>query len=106
LDSDNSSLTELIIATIIVAISAVVSVSRQILAGKAASILWIFTEFMSACLAGFFMFEAYPILSEMKYFPDWVTLPIAVAVAAHSGGRVFQEIEDHLENHFKLYKTK
>ena len=85
---------EIVTVTIVATITAVTSILRKITNGHAASIVWIITEFFTAILAGYFMYEAFPVISETAYWPAWLTMPIAVAIAAHSGGRVFQEIED------------
>lgn len=87
-------LIELIIALSISTISGAVSISRRILAGQPATILWVISEFLSAILCGYLMYDSYPVLT--KYLPEWVTLPVAVAVAAHIGGRTFQELEANI----------
>jgi hypothetical protein len=49
---------------------------------------------LTAILCGYLAYTAYPTLSQ--FLPSGVTLPVAVSVAAHSGGRIFQELEDTL----------
>jgi tellurite resistance protein TehA-like permease len=78
-------------ALIISVVSATISISRRILGGHQFSILWLVSEFLSAILCGYLMYHTYPAVDPV--LPDWMTLPVAVAVAAHSGGRIFQEIE-------------
>jgi len=75
-------------------VSGFISIARRIVSGHPATLLWIITEFATAILCGYLMYEAYPHLQEA--LPDWLTLPIAVAVAAHTGGRVFQEVESQV----------
>lgn len=81
----------LLVTLIISFASGFISVSRRILAGQAASVLWIITEFTTAIMCGYLMYSSYPALQ--PYMPGWVTPIVAVAVSAHIGGRVFQEIE-------------
>jgi hypothetical protein len=78
-------------ALIISTISGFISIARRILSGHPANLLWIISEFLTAILCGYLMYHAYPTLQES--LPEWVTLPVAIAVAAHVGGRVFQELE-------------
>lgn len=72
-------------------ISGFITIARRILNGHPASILWVLTEAATAVLSGCLTYHAYPVLQPS--LPDWVTLPVAVAIAAHVGGRVFQELE-------------
>lgn len=81
----------LLVALGISLVSGFISIGRRINRGHAASILWVVTEFASAILAGYLMYQTWPKINGIM--PDWFTLPIAVAIAAHTGGRVFQEIE-------------
>lgn len=78
-------------AFIISTISGFISIARRILQGHPANLLWIISEFLTAILCGYLMYHAYPTLQES--LPNWVTIPVAVAVAAHVGGRLFQEAE-------------
>ena len=86
------------IALAISLLSGAVSIGRRILGGHQSTVLWVITEFLTAILCGYLMYNAYPVVS--AYMPKWVTLPVAVAVAAHSGGRVFQEVEQILLEHY------
>lgn len=85
---------ELLTALILSTISGAISISRRIVNGQSSSILWIVSEFMTAILCGYLMFTAYPTLA--PHIPDWITSTMAVAVAAHSGGRIFQEAEEYM----------
>ena len=89
----------LIGAIIVSIISGFVSISRRVLAGQQASVLWVTTEFMTAILAGYLMFVTYPAIESSA--PKWFTLPVAVALSAHLGGRVFQESEHLFLHQFK-----
>lgn len=85
-------LSELLAAFALSILSGAISISQRVAKGHASTFLWIVSEFMTAILCGYLMFSAYPALA--PHLPDYITLPIAVALAAHSGGRIFQEIED------------
>jgi len=95
----------LITALIISMISGFISISRRILQGHPSSVLWIVSEFLTAILCGYLMFHSYPILESS--LPKWFTQPIATAIAAHIGGRVFQELEAiFLERYIPFLKQK
>lgn len=81
-------------ALIISTLSGIISISQRILKGHKASMLWVISEYLTAVLAGTLMYYSYP--SVQPSLPEWVTLPFAVAVMAHSGGRIFQEAEKTL----------
>ena len=87
-------LLDLLGAIIVSVISGIISISRRLVNGQHFSILWVISEFLMAILCGYLMFTAYPHI--INTVPNWFTLPIAVAFAAHVGGKVFQEIEKEL----------
>lgn len=89
-----SDLPSLFGAFIVSVVSGVISIARRVLQGHDASLLWVVSEFMTAILCGYLMFTAYPHIEAAV--PTWFTLPIAVALAAHVGGKVFQEAEKQL----------
>ncbi len=78
-------------AVLISLISGFISIAQRISQGHPFSVLWVATEFASAVLAGYLMYGAYPKLATS--LPEWATLPLCVAVAAHVGGRSFQWVE-------------
>lgn len=84
----------LLVAVVISIVSGFISIARRIVLGHPATLLWIITEFMTAILCGYLMYQAYPKL--IHILPEWFTPPIAIALAAHTGGRVFQELEGEL----------
>lgn len=90
----------LIGALIISIVSGFISIARRILNGHPSSILWIISEFMTAILCGYLMYHAYPIISPS--LPEVITLPVAIAVSAHIGGRIFQELEATIIDKYKL----
>lgn len=88
----------LLVALAISIVSGFISIGRRIVQGHPATFLWILTEFATAILCGYLMYQAYPTLSDI--LPEWFTPPIAVALAAHTGGRAFQEMEGQLLQKF------
>lgn len=91
----------LVTALIISTVSGFISISRKILQGHTCSILWVISEFLTAVLCGYLMYHAYPHLQ-----PDLLQYqPIATAVAAHTGGRIFQEAEHiFIDKYIKFLK--
>ena len=95
---------EFLAAIIISSVSAFISISRRLLNGHAFSALWVISEFLTAILCGYLMYDSYPTINAM--LPEWITLPVAVAISAHSGGRIFQEIEAIFINQLKVWKAR
>jgi hypothetical protein len=85
---------DLLGALIVSVFSGIISISRRVVNGHEASLMWVISEFMTAILCGYLMYSAYPHI--LEFAPNWFTLPIAVAFAAHTGGKVFQEVENEL----------
>lgn len=81
----------ILITFIISTVSAVISISRRVISGHRATFLWVLSEYLTAILCGYLVYHAYPYFGDI--IPQWATRPIVVAVAAHSGGRIFQELE-------------
>lgn len=93
---------QLVTALVISLVSGFISIGRRIVLGQNATLIWILSEFATAILCGYLMHEAYPGLSSIG-MPVWITEPVAVAFAAHSGGKVFQEAESILIKHYSLF---
>ena len=93
----------LIVAFVVSLVSGFISIARRVLKGHPATLLWVVSEFMTAILCGYLMYEAYPKLSQAM--PEFITLPIAVALAAHTGGRLFQEVETAIILKWSSYFT-
>lgn len=98
-----SEVVNVVVTLVISLISCFISISRRILKGHAVSFLWVISEFMSAILCGYIVYYSYPALD--PYLPDYITPIIAITVAAHCGGRVFQEIEDVVIQRYKKMIT-
>lgn len=81
-------------AIVISTVSVITAITRRIAKGEVYTYMRAVSECMAALLAGYLAFTAYPTIAETV--PKWFTLPIAVSLAAHVGGRLFQEIEDTL----------
>ena len=78
-------------AFLISLISGTISIGKRIIQGHAPSFIWVVTEYLTAILCGTLMYHTYPYLSDV--LPEWATRIMLVALAAHSGGRVIQELE-------------
>lgn len=91
-------------AIIVSTLSGIVSISRRIAAGQQASLIWVVSEFLSAILCGYLMYSAYPYIADTV--PKWFTMPIAIAVAAHIGGRFFQEIETNFYKYLPICNSR
>jgi hypothetical protein len=95
----------LVTALIISMISGIISISRKILRGHPSTFLWVVSEFLTAILCGYLMYHSYPQLDPS--IPDEITRPVATAIAAHIGGRVFQELEAmFLERYIPFLKQR
>lgn len=95
---------EMLIAFVVGTVSATVSITRRIISGHPSTYLWVFSEYMTAILCGYLMYGAYPFLAPIM--PEALTMPIMVAVVAHSGGRIFQESEEFLVKFIERYLNR
>lgn len=82
--------TGFIAAMCVCVLSAAMSVVRRIVNSEGSGWLWAVSEFLIAILCGYLAWTAHP---HLPFLPSWVTPPILVAFCAHSGGRIFQELE-------------
>lgn len=92
----------LISALLISVISGFISIAQRIARGHKASKLWVVSEFSAAILSGYLMADVYPIIKPS--LPEWATLTICVALAAHIGGRMFQMLETVLAKKYGVDK--
>lgn len=91
-------------AFIISTIAAAISITQRILKGHPANVLWITSEYLTAILCGYLMHYTYPIIHNS--LPDWFSQPVAIAIAAHTGGKVFQLAESAiLKKYEELIKS-
>lgn len=84
--------TGIIGAILISWISGFISIAQRIVKGYQASVLWVASEFCSAILCGYLAYVTYPTIQHL--LPEWLNMPILVALAAHVGGRAFQGLEN------------
>ena len=80
-------------AIVISAVSAAISIAQRMLRGYPTSALWLFSESMSAILAGYLAWDIYPHVADS--LPAWVSQPLVIAASAHFGGRLFQTLEKY-----------
>jgi hypothetical protein len=95
---------ELITAILISIVSGAIAISQRVLKGHKWTKLFIFSEFLTAILCGYLMYTAYPTIH--PYLPNWCTLPVSVAFVAHSGGRIFQELESIILRHYGVFSSR
>lgn len=85
---------QLLGAMLISLISGTVSITKRLSQGQTFTFVWFFSEFLTAMLCGYLAYISYPVL------PDDVqallTQHAFIAVCAHSGGRIFQQLEETL----------
>lgn len=91
-------------AVIVSFISGLVSITRRVAQGQPASILWVVSEFLTAIFCGYLMYSAYPYMADDV--PKWFTPLVAVAVSAHFGGRLFQEVEANFSKYVSLTQRR
>ena len=91
--SDQNGFASFFGAMVISAVSAAISIAQRMLRGYPTSALWLFSESMSAILAGYLAWDIYPHVADS--LPAWVSQPLVIAASAHFGGRLFQTIEKY-----------
>lgn len=89
---------------VVSAVSGAVSITRRIAAGTAVTLVWVMSEFMAAILCGWLAFDSYHVAKD--FLPDWVTMQVFVAVAAHTGGRLLQSAEAILQTGITVRRRK
>lgn len=94
----------LIGALIISTVSGVVSITQRVVLGHRVTVIWVFSEFLTAILCGYLMYVTYPFIQ--AELPKWATLPVLIALAAHMGGRSFQAVERALYNRFQFLEKR
>lgn len=91
--SDQNGFASFFGAMVISAVSAAISIAQRMLRGYPTSALWLFSESMSAILAGYLAWDIYPHVADS--LPAWVSQPLVIAASAHFGGRLFQTLEKY-----------
>lgn len=97
---NNPDFLSLLGALLISLISGFISIAQRVISGHRANVLWVATEFLTAILCGYLMWDAYPKLVDS--LPSWATLPVMVALASHVGGRSFQLLEGQLLKRYRV----
>lgn len=92
----NPDLITVLTVFVVSVISGVVSITRKVVTGTPASIVWLISEFLAAILCGWLAYDTYDHLK--PYLPDWITLIVFVSVCAYSGGRLLQTAEQILDS--------
>lgn len=78
-------------AFLVSTISAIISILHKILRGQKFSILWLVSQYLTAIFCSYLAYDSYPILKNS--LPEWVTLPMVLAIAAYTGGIALQALE-------------
>lgn len=76
-------------ALIISLLSGFIAIANRLAGGQRFSFLWLTAQVAGAVLAGYLVYDAYPLLAATAWWPAWVTMPISVALAGHFGGKLF-----------------
>ena len=92
---------EILTVLLLSTISGSISIMRRIHSGQQSSWLWVISEYLTAIMCGYLMYSVYPYID--SWLPNWITLTVAVAVAAHSGGRIVQASEVALLKRVEKY---
>lgn len=90
---------EMLGALSIALMSGFIAVANQLAGGQKFSVLWLAAQTVGAVLVGYLMWDAYPLLVTKTWWPEFMTMPISVALAGHYGGKVFSVAE-------KLFRRK
>lgn len=85
-------------AFLVSVISGFISIVQRIARGHRATWIWVVSEFLAAILCGYIVYDIYPHIK--ADIPEWMTLPLLVAVAAHMGGRCFQAAENAIHKRY------
>ena len=87
-------------AVVISLISGFISVANALAGGQKFSLIWAAAQLSAAVLAGWLVWDMYPTVEDS--IPAWLTQPIATALAAHYGGKLFSLAEKVLGKRFGL----
>jgi hypothetical protein len=80
-----------IFAVVLSLLSGFLSVASALAKGQKFSLLWLSAQLTGAVLAGWLVWDMYPVIADSV--PGWFTQPIATSVAAHYGGKLFSIVE-------------
>ena len=86
----------ILVVLIVSLLSGIVSITRRAAQGTPVKAMWLISEFTAAILCGWMAYDVYPRVAHL--LPEWVTMIVFVAAAAHSGGRLLQGAGNILES--------
>ena len=89
-----------VVSVIVAIISGLIAIANRLAAGQKFSWLWFLTQLGGALLAGYLMWDVYPVIKDS--LPQWCTKPIMVSIAAHYGGKIFNVAELLINRRFSL----
>lgn len=89
-------------ALVISLLSGFIAIANRLAGGQKFSVLWLAAQVAGAVLAGYLVYDAYPLLVTQSWWPSWVTMPISVALAGHFGGKAFALVEKLLYRKYNL----
>ena len=87
-------------AVVMSLLSGFISVANSMAGGQKFSFLWASAQLTGAVLAGWLVWDMYPVVADS--LPAWLTQPIMTALAAHYGGKLFSIAEKVLGKRFGL----
>lgn len=89
-------------ALVISLLSGFIAIANRLAGGQKFSLLWLAAQVAGAVLAGYLVYDAYPLLIAQTWWPSWLTMPISVALAGHFGGKAFALAEKLLYRQIKI----
>ena len=90
-----------ITAILVTLISGLLAIAHRLTDGQQKfSWLWFLTQMGGAVLAGYLMWDLYPLVKEQ--LPVWCTQPIMISLSAHYGGKFFSLAEFFFKKRYNL----
>lgn len=90
-----------ITSIIVVTVSGLLAVARRLTDGNQKfGWPWFLAQMGGSLLAGFIMYDTYPLLVREGFLPVYATQIIMLSLAAHYGGKVFTMSENFFKNKF------
>lgn len=87
-------------AFVISMLSGLISLASRIARGHPLNIFWIVSELGAAVLVGYLAYDLYPVIQSS--LPNWITMPILIAVSAHFGSKIFQWAEYKIKDKYDI----
>lgn len=92
-------------ALLIALMSGFIAVVNQLTGGQKFSFMWLAAQAVGALLAGYLMWDAYPLLALESWWPKYLTQPFAIALAGHYGGKIFSLAEKLFNRRMEIKET-